>query len=666
MDSEGDAFVPLDEGSVLAADRGGPRARRGGGRRLPPLVDRQPGPRAPRRRADRRATGRASPYTLSHRLNPIIREYRRASSTAIDASLKPLMQELPRTLERTSAKPGFAGPHLRRHLVRRRVAPRASRRDVRSTRSARGRRWRRLPPSPTPARRPERAERSRSTDLIVCDTGRHHLRRRAWSPAARSTTRPRRGSADAGSATSPASGRSTSSRSARAAARSSGSTRADCSASARKCRRGPGAGVLRPRRHAAHRSPMPRSCSAGSTPTTFSAGRLPLDADAARAVIEEASQRRSGWASSEAAYAALTIATENIVGAIREITIMQGIDPREVTIVAGGGASGLTIVPIARELGCRTRPRCRRPRARSRPAAPSSPTSSPSSRRAATRRPARSTASAVNATLRDVAARADDFLDGLAGLARAGDAQGLLGRGSLSRTGLGARRADPAAASSRTRTCARSRRRSTPRTSGSSPCASPVSTSNACSGRHGRPPCSRSRPVAPRELPAEPGDDASTETAYFQETGLRARSPVRRRIPVGGHAGRRPGDHPGADDDDRRLPGLGGRRHARSATTCSSSTTRHRDGSVERRARARPMSSFDPVTARGHRQPTRLDRARDGEHAAAHGSLGGSEHGTRLLLRADHGRQPPARLGRGPAGARDRDGVPRRGRHRPA
>ena len=32
------------------------------------------------------------PFTLSHRLNPIIREYRRASSTAIDASLKPLMQ----------------------------------------------------------------------------------------------------------------------------------------------------------------------------------------------------------------------------------------------------------------------------------------------------------------------------------------------------------------------------------------------------------------------------------------------------------------------------------------------------------------------------------------------------------------------------------------------
>ena len=53
----------------------------------------------------------------------------------------------------------------------------------------------------------------------------------------------------------------------------------------------------------------------------------------------------------EAAYAALTIATENVIGAIREITIAQGIDPREYSLVAGGGASGLNVVPIARELG---------------------------------------------------------------------------------------------------------------------------------------------------------------------------------------------------------------------------------------------------------------------------------------------------------------------------
>ena len=32
-----------------------------------------------------------APYTLSHRLNPTLREYRRASSACIDASLKPMM-----------------------------------------------------------------------------------------------------------------------------------------------------------------------------------------------------------------------------------------------------------------------------------------------------------------------------------------------------------------------------------------------------------------------------------------------------------------------------------------------------------------------------------------------------------------------------------------------
>ncbi len=39
------------------------------------------------------------PFTLSHQLVPIVREYRRASATAIDASLKPLMQDHLRGLE---------------------------------------------------------------------------------------------------------------------------------------------------------------------------------------------------------------------------------------------------------------------------------------------------------------------------------------------------------------------------------------------------------------------------------------------------------------------------------------------------------------------------------------------------------------------------------------
>jgi N-methylhydantoinase A len=52
------------------------------------------------------------PYTLSHRLIPIVSEYRRASATAIDASLKPLMQRHLRGLESDLREAGFSGELL--------------------------------------------------------------------------------------------------------------------------------------------------------------------------------------------------------------------------------------------------------------------------------------------------------------------------------------------------------------------------------------------------------------------------------------------------------------------------------------------------------------------------------------------------------------------------
>jgi N-methylhydantoinase A len=87
-------------------------------------------------------------------------------------------------------------------------------------------------------------------------------------------------------------------------------------------------------------------------PSFFLGGRLGLDLEAARRAVAGVAEA-TGMTLEEAAHAGLLIATEGIVGAIKEITIAQGIDPREVSIVAGGGASGLVIVPIARELGCR-------------------------------------------------------------------------------------------------------------------------------------------------------------------------------------------------------------------------------------------------------------------------------------------------------------------------
>ena len=70
------------------------------------------------------------PYTLSHRLIPIVREYRRASATAIDASLKPLMQAHLRRhggrSPRSRVQGRDSGEHLGRRLHARRRADRAA------------------------------------------------------------------------------------------------------------------------------------------------------------------------------------------------------------------------------------------------------------------------------------------------------------------------------------------------------------------------------------------------------------------------------------------------------------------------------------------------------------------------------------------------------------
>ncbi|MBN2284462.1 MAG: hydantoinase/oxoprolinase family protein [Deltaproteobacteria bacterium] len=49
------------------------------------------------------------PYSLSHQVNPCIREYRRTSSTAIDASLKPLISSYVAMLQKRLAEIGYKG-----------------------------------------------------------------------------------------------------------------------------------------------------------------------------------------------------------------------------------------------------------------------------------------------------------------------------------------------------------------------------------------------------------------------------------------------------------------------------------------------------------------------------------------------------------------------------
>ena len=346
IDSEGGVFVPLDEASVLEAIA---EARRLGAEavavcliwsivnpahelRVGELLEREwPG----------------VPFTLSHRLNPIIREYRRASSTAIDASLKPLMQEYLRTMEHDLRAAGLAGHIFVATSFGGAWRPQeVVERPIYSVGSG---------PSMAPVAaltyaRAEHADEGR--DLIVCDTG--------------GTT------FDVGLVSG---GEINFTAETWLGGRWIGHITGIRAVDVKSIGAGGGSivwidpgGLLRVGPQSAGADPGPACYGRGGTeptitdaavvlgwidPDYFLGGRLPLDAAAAREAVEHGVAAPLGMDVHEAAYAALTIASENIVGAIREITITQGIDPRDVTMVAGGGASGLNFVPIARELGCR-------------------------------------------------------------------------------------------------------------------------------------------------------------------------------------------------------------------------------------------------------------------------------------------------------------------------
>ena len=87
-------------------------------------------------------------------------------------------------------------------------------------------------------------------------------------------------------------------------------------------------------------------------PNYFLGGRKALDREPARATLAREVATPLGLDLHHAALAVLQIATENMVGAIEDLTINQGVDPRGAALVGGGGAAGLNAVAIARQLGC--------------------------------------------------------------------------------------------------------------------------------------------------------------------------------------------------------------------------------------------------------------------------------------------------------------------------
>lgn len=350
VDSDGSIYIPMDEGSVLSAIASARDlqvqaigvsllwsiANPVHELRIAELLDEHlPG----------------VPYTLSHQLNPIVREYRRASSTVIDASLKPLMQDHLSTLEGDLRDAGFGGTLFIATSFGGSWRPReVIEQPIYSVGSG---------PSMAPvaaltyARAEARSQTDEIPDLLVCDTG--------------GTT------FDVGLVSN---GEINFTAETWLGEKWIGHITGLRSVDVKSIGAGGGSiawidpgGLLRVGPQSAGANPGPACYGLGGTeptvtdaavvlgyidPDYFLGGRLKLDLEAARRAIEAHVAVPLGRTIEEAASAVLVIATENIVGAIREITIAQGIDPREVTIVAGGGASGLNIVPIARELGCRT------------------------------------------------------------------------------------------------------------------------------------------------------------------------------------------------------------------------------------------------------------------------------------------------------------------------
>ncbi|MQA08653.1 MAG: hydantoinase/oxoprolinase family protein [Pseudonocardiaceae bacterium] len=128
-------------------------------------------------------------------------------------------------------------------------------------------------------------------------------------------------------------------------------------------------GVLQVGPRSAGADPGPACYGRGGTePTVTDAnvvlGRLPsdqtlgteaalrLDAPAAARAIDEHVGAPLGLITAQAALSIIAVANTKMAGAIRNVSVDQGADPRKFTLVGFGGAGPLHAVELAREIGC--------------------------------------------------------------------------------------------------------------------------------------------------------------------------------------------------------------------------------------------------------------------------------------------------------------------------
>jgi len=283
------------------------------------------------------------PYTLSHALNPTLREYRRASCAAIDASLKPLMTAYLRGLEDRLRESGFRGRLLMVTSSGGVVdAADMAAAPIHSVNSG---------PAMAPiAGRHYAALDGLSENAVVADTGGTSydvaLVRRGRIPVTRETW---------------------------LGLEYEGHITGFPAVDVRSVGAGGGSiawiddgGLLHVGPQSAGADPGPVCYGrGGSEPTVtdaavalgyidpdyFLGGSMSLDAAASARAIAERVGGPLELDTSEAAAAIMAVATERMIQSIEEITVNQGVDPRTAVLVGGGGAAGLNAVAIARRLG---------------------------------------------------------------------------------------------------------------------------------------------------------------------------------------------------------------------------------------------------------------------------------------------------------------------------
>ena len=85
----------------------------------------------------------------------------------------------------------------------------------------------------------------------------------------------------------------------------------------------------------------------------FLGGRMALSKDAAVQAIGQHIADPLNLSSEQAALGILSVVNERMINGILEMTVRRGIDPRSLTLVTAGGATGVAAIALATELGIR-------------------------------------------------------------------------------------------------------------------------------------------------------------------------------------------------------------------------------------------------------------------------------------------------------------------------